>query len=258
MKRATTAAKRPCLLFVLLTAISFVPAIDSIDASDAVPVLKPPAGRGVVPDAPNDIEKIRMGRIVRIAASRIELVPVAIERTYDEPEDETRSNQVRLADDSFDQLVFGPGLKADDARVQAAAVVREKIAAIDKTCKLTDTQIKKLELAGRGDIERLLDCVDRGRTRLESYLISDGNVEEILNLAREARAATVPLWDKVHSDIYNSQSSLFAKTLRNVLTNEQAAKAGLLLPAQTDRPPLSYSLKAAAGVRQVREYRAPQ
>jgi hypothetical protein len=256
MECGMTTAMRACLL--VLTAISFVPAIHSADAWDPIPVLKRPPGRGIVADAPNDIEKIRMGRIFRIGTSRIELVPVAFEPTDDEPEDETRSAQLRLADDSFDQLVFGPGLKADDARVQAAGVLGDKIAAIDKACKLTGLQIRKLEIAGRGDIERLLECVERERTKFDSHLISDGTMAENMNLASEARKVTVPLWDKLHSDIYNSPTSLFAKTLRNVLTNEQAAKVRRWLPIESDRPPLSYTLKEAAGDRQVREYRAPK
>jgi len=239
---------------LLLTAISFVFSIESLGAWDGGLGIRPAVQLNGRPD-PVEIEKMRAGRLFLVSRSRIELVPVIPEPNDDDLAENSPAPQVRIADGAFDELVFGKGLTTEDARSQAAEIVRSKIDAIDKVCDLSDFQIRKLELAGRGDIERLLDDVEVARKRSETYLISDGSFDQIIALASELSKETRPLWDKVHSDIYDSESSLFAKTLRNVLTNEQAAKVGRLRPAQTDHPPLRDSLKAAAGVLQFREYR---
>jgi len=228
-------ARQLSLLILRFAPIALVSSIVSLEARGGTPVLSLPGGRTFILNDPAEIEKKRLGRVVRIGTSRIELVPVAPESGGGEPDDER--TQIRLADDCFDQLVFGPRTKGDDARLSAAAIVRVKIAAVERACQLTEAQIRKLELAGRGDIERLLDQVETARKRFEMYRVEDGNVPQIYDLASEARKVTVPLWDKLHSDIYDNPSSLFARTLRNVLTNEQAAKAGRLLPTQTDRRP---------------------
>ncbi|MBS0266927.1 MAG: hypothetical protein JSS02_33680 [Planctomycetes bacterium] len=171
--------------------------------------------------APDPIlpEKMRMRRVISIANSRIELVPV--DWNDDELDEDSRHlTHFRLADESFFQLVFGKAVNADDARAQAAGALRERISVIDQICGLTDSQIRKLEIAGRGDIKRLLDLVEKERQKFENHLASDVNFEQIMALERDLLNATGPLCQKFHSDIYDSES-MFAKTLRQVLTHEQ-------------------------------------
>src|SRR5262245_7835997 len=51
----------------------------------------------------------------------------------------------------------GPGAEARMARGQLDALLRQKIESTDLICELTDDQKQKLLIAGRGDIERLID-----------------------------------------------------------------------------------------------------
>src|SRR5229473_389473 len=62
----------------------------------------------------------------------------------------------------FDQVVFGKEGegRADAVRGELNLYLREKIAALDFVCDLNETQRQRLQLAGRGDIKRLLDRVD--------------------------------------------------------------------------------------------------
>jgi hypothetical protein len=177
----------------------------------------------VEPD-PILIAKMRMGRIIRIANSRMELVPVAVKaEDDDELAGESPPLRLRIPDGAFDQLVFGQESNPEiAARAVAAGKVREKIVAIERICTLTGGQKKKLELAGRGDIERLLDRVRTSRQSFETYYIPDGDV---FTLVKELTRETGELRCKLQSDIYDDDS-LFAKTLRHDLTQEQVSKYG--------------------------------
>jgi thiol-disulfide isomerase/thioredoxin len=106
------------------------------------------------------------------------------------------------------------GLVAAPARSQLDELLAMKIEYVDGICELTDEQKKKAELAGRGDIDHLIDRIEALRKKSPSDE-SNAHVDDLL---RENEALKHLL------DGPFEKPSLFSKTLRRLLTAEQLAK----------------------------------
>ena len=134
-----------------------------------------------------------------------------------------------LSEQQFDQMMFGGQQVQVDNLGRAVAVAVEQgatnarkrmdsalateIELVDRTCSLTDAQKKKLRLAGRGDIHQFFSRVSELRPKLTSAPL---NQQEYVKLMAELQ----PLRMTPQSTTF-SESSLFHKTLRRVLTDEQ-------------------------------------
>src|SRR5262245_22149640 len=73
--------------------------------------------------------------------------------------DDSSPSRSSLVNAVFDQLVFGgEGVKSiTAARHRLEALLQDKIALIEGTSGLDETQRRRIELAGRGDIKRYFD-----------------------------------------------------------------------------------------------------
>lgn len=127
--------------------------------------------------------------------------------------------------DPFDREVYGdPEDGAAGARKRVERKLQQRIAAVDRACGLTDSQRRKLNLAGRGDVRSLFEQLDvkkqtlfpEGVPRLFFVFPHDDEL-----LALRARLRARPFDD----------DSLFEKTLRNILTPEQIARREAFLAA---------------------------
>jgi hypothetical protein len=132
--------------------------------------------------------------------------------------------QVAIDDRSADQILFGKGRDQATARTQLAARVGRDIEAIDGICGLTDVQKQKLELAGRGDSDRLLRRTTELRQRIKKVFDETDVKKGLLNssivaLCKEGE----PLRREVSAESFESDS-LFAKALKTSLTREQSEK----------------------------------
>ncbi len=107
-----------------------------------------------------------------------------------------------------------PGLVAVPARSQLDELLAMKLEYVDGICGLTDEQKKKAELAGRGDINHLIDRIEALRTKAQS----DESHAQVDDLLQENKALKHRLDDPFE------KPSLLAKTLRRLLTAEQLAK----------------------------------
>ena len=122
---------------------------------------------------------------------------------------------VTNARNAFDTILFGPQ-HADAIRTRLDRLLAIKIDAIEKIYGLTGAQRRKLELAGRGDIKRLFDRVESCREDFPRQT-QEGDVgRELANEICRLRSGV----DRGSLD----DGSLFNKTLRNVLTPEQASR----------------------------------
>lgn len=144
-----------------------------------------------------------------------------------EPADAENPEQpLRLVvnDSSCDQLLFGKGHTQVSARTRLVARIRQDIQAIDKICKLTKDQQKKLELAGRRDTDRLFEQAAAFREKLKRLYDEDDVKKGLLDpTIVELSNDTAPLRHAVTSESFEGES-FFAKTLNAVLTDEQAAQ----------------------------------
>jgi hypothetical protein len=118
------------------------------------------------------------------------------------------------AGQAFEGAVYGTR-GAVGARQQVEAALQQKIDSIDMISGLTDIQRQKLRLAGRGDIKRLFDQIERQKEQLRD--IDDNDVEGV-RLSIEQHV--VLFSEKLRSGPFD-QGSLFVKTMLKILTPEQ-------------------------------------
>jgi hypothetical protein len=132
--------------------------------------------------------------------------------------------QPQWTDENFEQWVFnrggGPAQNAASARKELDRSLLLNIQDIDRVCKLTEAQKKKLELAGRGDIKRFYDhyeVVKQKFHRLKQKQQDENNWQELWN---ELWQDINPLQTKFQSGLFH-EDSLIYKSLRHSLTAEQ-------------------------------------
>ena len=136
--------------------------------------------------------------------------------------DPQRGNEhISIAQGTADDLAFGPGSTAEKMQTQLATRLHQEIETIDKICKLTDVQKRKIELAGRGDIQRLLDRAEMLKTKFETC---DAilTIDEFETWAKAVAAEESRLGVAMNLRA-SRDGTLLAKTLKTVLTPEQAA-----------------------------------
>ncbi len=103
-----------------------------------------------------------------------------------------------------------------DCRTYMEEVLAAEIRVIDQRTMLTDSQTKKLRLAGRGDIAQYIRRADDLRPKLTSQPLDQQQYAELM---REVTS----LWMSLRFGIY-SENSLFRKTLRRTLLEEQRVR----------------------------------
>jgi hypothetical protein len=146
----------------------------------------------------------------------------------DDPEDGDQVNNVpprmplRFAVDdvSCDRLLFGDFRNEPSARDHVEARLQQRIESIHALCRLTVVQMEKLDLAGRGDIKRLVARAEDVKPKIRAILSGNG-VKELepaaLKLCRDS--------DSIRSAFASGPfdtGSLFANTLKQTLTVEQS------------------------------------
>jgi hypothetical protein len=107
------------------------------------------------------------------------------------------------------------GMKRADAQAQVESRLTLEIERIERSCRITEEQKRKLQLAGRGDLKRLLDRVDEVRRKLHD---SKGNQAQRDVIEKEMQ----PLHNQLTEDL-PLRGSMFAKTLTRTLSDHQMA-----------------------------------
>jgi len=131
---------------------------------------------------------------------------------FDDPQvlPETRFT---INEGTFNQWAFG-GRSVELARQRFDTLLTVKIEDLDRTCKLSDAQKRKLHLAGRGDMKRFDDQVDEARRKYVNLSHERSKLAQIsTELSRFQRSFEEDPFDV---------GSIFAKTLKTTLTEAQA------------------------------------
>ncbi len=133
------------------------------------------------------------------------------------------AGQIQWTDENLDQQVFnrggGPVRNAAAARKELDRSLLLIIQEIDRVCKLTEAQKKKLQLTGRGDIKRFFDqyeVVKQKFQRLKPRLQGDNWQEAWQELWQDIN----PLQMNLQSGLFH-EDSLLHKSMRHTLTAEQ-------------------------------------
>ncbi len=131
--------------------------------------------------------------------------------------------QFVLAPENFDQWVFGGVIMRDPRQgianqlnQRCQAVVDMRIATIDRSCSLSDSQKTKLRLAASGDIKRFCDEYEAMRQKYMNTQQDPNNVNQIF-------VAIQPLRLQWQNGIFGDDS-LFQKVVTTTLQPEQVSQ----------------------------------
>jgi hypothetical protein len=120
-----------------------------------------------------------------------------------------------VADQTFDQWVFGNVRNVTGTRLRFESYVKLRIDEIDRACHLTDDQKKKLALAGRGDLKRLFDRVEDKRRKFQLVKTDQAALN---NLFQELQPLRMSL-----NSAPQEPGSIFSKTIAKTLNETQLA-----------------------------------
>lgn len=130
--------------------------------------------------------------------------------------------RVILFSGTFDEVAYGSDSKPEDFQVQLENRLKLKLAEIDRVCGLTDAQRQKLQLAGRGDISRLIERAEKLRAncdRCAEIVDLDQFQKWTTDLKSEASAVR-----SMVGSVPSNADSLLGKSMKKALTTEQVAK----------------------------------
>ena len=137
-------------------------------------------------------------------------------------------------DEIYNRWVFSLLGGIDAARVRLESILTARVEKIARQCALTQVQKKKLLLAGRGDIKRMLDRVAEIRARLE------GDANDRTRLLALLDELGPPRVDSSGDPF--GEGSIYSKALKKTLTAEQSARYekvahdGAAFPSSGDGP----------------------
>jgi hypothetical protein len=120
------------------------------------------------------------------------------------------------AEDSFDDWAFGGKAGEQRFRAQLDKLLDRKIREVEQLFRLSDAHRRKLKLAGRGDIQRLLEMVEDARREFQS---ARRNPRRLAELQEDIRLVELRV-----SDGLFEMGSLFTKTLRKMIDEKQVAR----------------------------------
>ena len=137
----------------------------------------------------------------------------------DEPEVEAAVMNVRMfvyTDENFDQWVFGNGKNASTVRASFDSLLTMQVEELDRACRLTDAQKKKLRLAGTGDVKRIFDVYAEKKRKFQLVKADQTRINEVLQDIQPLQAALA-------AGAFG-EGSIFAKTIGRTLDPAQSER----------------------------------
>jgi hypothetical protein len=206
-------------MVLVLALIAWTVVVGNLSAQDEKKEDKPPAEKKEVqpPPAKQD-EKKEDKRRAEEAANARERAQRAQKVAAARAAQAALVNQQRniWPDNQFEQWVFQQDTNAAGARRRMEGLLALQLDEMDRACQLSDAQKQKLRLMGHGDIKRIFDTFDIVKRRFNA-------MENDMNRLQDIMPDLAPVQASVQSGAFYGDSLLF-KSLRHVLTAEQAAK----------------------------------
>lgn len=151
------------------------------------------------------------------------------------------ARQINITERNFEQMVFGTSISgnrvvvengvrrvvtesvsgAGMARKRMESAIESELQWIESRCRLTDVQKKKLRLAGRGDIGTFFSRAEELRAKVVGRALDQQEYNELSMEMSRLRMMT-------QNGLLN-EASLFRKTLRRTLDDQQRAEYQQLL-----------------------------
>lgn len=134
------------------------------------------------------------------------------------------STVLALCERSIDELVLAPSLDVASVDGDLRRRLARRIESIDATCKLTPEQSRKLDLAGRAQIQKYFDRVEEMKAPLRKIRVEVEDRRARVPPAFDAIRPAQTFLDLLKGDGPFGDSSLFGKALRKTLTPDQLAE----------------------------------
>ncbi len=138
---------------------------------------------------------------------------IAQNEEEDEPVLINAQPQWEMQENQFESWVFQNFPTAQAARAKLDQMLVLNTEDVDRGCTLTDSQKKKLQLAGRGDIKKFFEEVEVVRKK---FLLIRKDQNRINEIWQDIQPLQMTFMGGLHGD-----KSLFHKTLVNLLNAEQ-------------------------------------
>ncbi len=167
-------------------------------------------------DAKRAEAQLRAREVQVRAARQAQLAAEALaDDDEDAAEDAVAQPAFMFADENFDQWLYRDLQNTAGARSRLDALLLMRLEDVSQACTLSDPQRQKLQLAGRGDINRAFDRVEELRRKFQLVKTDQNRIGEILQAMQPLQMTfqTGPFGD----------GSIFAKTLKTTLTSQQHA-----------------------------------
>ncbi|MFO0890155.1 MAG: hypothetical protein U0790_13575 [Isosphaeraceae bacterium] len=119
-------------------------------------------------------------------------------------------------EDSFEDWAFDGMAGAAKFRQQLEKLLDRKLAEVKQVFHLSEAQERKLRLAGKGDVQRVLDLIEQTRREFER---SRSNPDRLVELRRNLRLIELRV-----SDGLFEMDSLLTKTLRKLYDGKQLVR----------------------------------
>lgn len=156
---------------------------------------------------------------------------------------------IQFSNGTLDEFVFGKGAGSTTAKSvdgELKDALHNAIEKVDAVCQLTPPQRRKLELAGRGDIKRFLDRLDRLKAALQQ--------PESIRTTRQFRDWVTPLGQEGETlrrmlghGVFGN-NSLFDKTRKFILSSEQSEQSALPGPRASRVPDIPGDASSSTGM----------
>src|SRR5262245_1336999 len=119
-------------------------------------------------------------------------------------------------DDQFERYGFHQHHADQRARQKFDSMPTSRLDELERTCELTLTQMRKLQLMGQGDIKRFFDNYERAKARFKAV---NNDVNRLQEIQPDLASLRVTLQGGPFTD-----DSLLCKSLHTTLTEEQFTK----------------------------------
>jgi hypothetical protein len=116
----------------------------------------------------------------------------------------------------LDRRIFGRVMDEDEARRESQMAVMKRIDYLDRVCRLSGPQRKKLQVAGQGDIKRFFDGVAEAKRTLQSFQNLDDR-RKLALMAQEAASSLGAHW----TSLLSVEGSIFTTAVPRTLTDDQ-------------------------------------
>ncbi len=162
--------------------------------------------------------------VLIIGIKQIKLLLTIVDgKTVGEVGESASHHCLKFSGESIDQLIFGD-VSFDKALAEITKASTLRIKELDQKCGLNRTQLEKLDLLAKRDIQLFSNSVQNLKRQFELASIDEEDHSKVFEMAGRLLESAERLQHKVASGVHDEQS-LLCKSINRILTPEQIKKS---------------------------------